>query len=290
MTTITSKHVLVTGGASGLGRGLVMRCAALGATVSLLDVDEAGAVAAAAAAAAQGAGPAAGYACDVGDRDQVAAVAQRVQQAAGPVDILINNAGVVSGRPLLDLTDERIETTFRVNTLGLFWVTRAFLPAMVERGSGHVVVVASAAGLIGSPRQTDYSASKHAAVGFTEALRLELRRSAPTLRTTVVCPYYIDTGMFAGVKTRFPALLPILREEDVVAAIIDAVHFDRPQVQLPWIVRTLPAMRLLPVAVFDRLADFLGLTTAMDEFRGREVVSEPSGRAPASEPSSRASV
>ncbi|MGZ4199377.1 MAG: SDR family oxidoreductase [Thermoleophilia bacterium] len=278
MTTIASKHVLITGGASGLGRGLVMRCAALGATVSVLDLDEAGAVNAAAAAAAQGAGPAAGYACDVGDRDQVAAVAQRVRQAAGPVDILVNNAGVVSGRPLLELSDERIETTFRVNALGPFWVTRAFLPDMVERGSGHIVVVASAAGLIGSPRQTDYSATKHAAVGFTESLRLELRRSAPALRTTVVCPYYIDTGMFAGVKTRFPALLPILREDDVVAAIIAAIQFDRPLVQLPWMVRTLPVMRLLPVPIFDRLAEFFGLTTAMDEFVGRKPAAQPPAR------------
>jgi len=276
VTTIASKHVLVTGGASGLGRGLVLRCAALGATVSVLDVDGAGAESAAAAAAAQGAGPAAGYACDVGDRGQVAAVAERVRQAAGPVDILVNNAGVVSGRALLDLTDEQIERTFRVNTLAHFWVTRAFLSEMIERGSGHIVVVASAAGLIGSPRQTDYSATKHAAVGFTESLRLELRRSAPGLRTTTVCPYYIDTGMFAGVRTRFPRLLPILREDDVVAAIIAAVQFDRPQVELPWMVRTLPVMRLLPVPAFDRLAGLFGLTVAMDEFRGREATAAPS--------------
>ena len=202
-------------------------------------------------------------------------------EAAGPVDILVNNAGVVSGRALLELSDEQIEQTFRVNTLALFWVTRAFLPAMIERACGHIVVVASAAGLIGSPRETDYAASKHAAVGFTESLRLELRRSGPTLRTTTVCPFYIDTGMFAGVKTRFPRLLPILREDDVVEAIIDAVQFDKPMVQLPWMVRALPAMRLLPVSAFDRLAEFFGLTTSMDEFRGREATAAPPARQPA---------
>jgi all-trans-retinol dehydrogenase (NAD+) len=278
VTTIASKHVLVMGGASGLGRGLALRCAALGATVSVLDLNEAGAEEAAATAAAQGAGTAAGYGCDVGDREQVVDVAERVREAAGPVDILVNNAGVVSGRALLELADEQIEQTFRVNTLALFWVTRAFLPAMIERGSGHIVVVASAAGLIGTPRETDYAASKHAAVGFTEALRLELRRSAPALRTTTVCPFYIDTGMFAGVKTRFPRLLPILREDDVVEAIIDAVQFDKPMVQLPWMVRTLPAMRLLPVPAFDRLAELFGLAAAMDEFRGRDTTASPATR------------
>ncbi len=128
---------------------------------------------------------------------------------------------------------------------------------MVAGGSGHIVTVASAAGLMGSPRMTDYSASKFAAVGFNEALRLELKRSAPGVKTTVVCPFYIDTGMFEGVRTRFPLLLPILREEEVVGRVLKAIQHDRPQVVMPWMVRTLPAMRLLPVGAFDRVADFL---------------------------------
>ncbi len=270
MTTIASKHVLVTGGASGLGRGVALRCAAFGAAVSVLDIDEDGAQATAAAAVAAGADRAAGYGCDVGDREQVATVAAQVRAAGGPVDILVNNAGVVSGRRLLDLTDEQIERTLRVNTLALFWATRAFLPDMVARGSGHVVVVASAAGLIGTPCETDYAASKFAAVGFAEALRLELRDQAPGVKVSTICPFYIDTGMFEGVRTRFRHLLPILREDDAIAAIIAAVQRDRAMVQIPWMVRTLPAMRLLPVAAFDRLAAVFGLTTAMDEFRGRE--------------------
>jgi all-trans-retinol dehydrogenase (NAD+) len=269
VTTINNKHVLITGGASGLGRRLVLRCAEMGAAVTILDLDEAGAMAAAAEAAARGAGPARAFACDVGDRVQVAACATDVLAAQGPVDILVNNAGVVSGRPLLELTDEHIERTFRVNTLALFWTTRAFLPAMVARGSGHIVTVASAAGLIGSPRETDYAASKFAAVGFTEALRMELKRSAPGVKTTVVRPFYIDTGMFAGVKTRFPLLLPILKEGDVTERILRAVQHDVAQVDMPWMVRTLPLMRLLPVRAFDGLADFFGITMAMDEFTGR---------------------
>ena len=162
----------------------------------------------AAEAAEYGASGAQAFACDVSDREQVYARADEVRAAAGDVDVLVNNAGVVSGRPLLELSDEAIERTFGVNTLALFWTTRAFLPAMKARGSGHVVTVASAAGLIGTARETDYAASKFAAVGFNEALRQELRRGASGVRTTVVCPYYIDTGMFKGVKTRFPFLLP----------------------------------------------------------------------------------
>jgi len=270
VTTINNKHVLITGGASGIGRRLVLRCAEMGAAVSILDLDEAGAKTAAAEAAARGAGPVCAFACDVGDREQVSACAADVLASQGPVDILVNNAGVVSGRPLLELSDEHIERTFRVNALALFWTTRAFLPAMVARGSGHIVNVASAAGLVGSPRETDYAASKFAAVGFNEALRLELKRSAPGVKTTVVRPFYIDTGMFAGVKTRFPLLLPILKEDDVTERILRAIQHDTAQVDMPWMVRTLPLMRLLPVWAFDGLADFFGITAAMDEFTGRE--------------------
>ena len=268
MTTISNKHVLITGGASGLGRLLALRCAELGATVTIWDLDAAGAQAVVAEARAGG-GTIRAFACDVGDRELVYARADEVRTAAGPVDILVNNAGIVSGKPLLELPDERIELAFKVNALALFWTTKAFLPGMIDRGSGHVVTVASAAGLIGSPRETDYAASKFAAVGFNEALRLELKRSAPGIRTTVVCPFYIDTGMFAGVKTRFPRLLPILKEAVVTERILRGIQHDRAQVLMPFMVRTLPAMRLLPVWAFDRLADFFGVTAAMDEFTGR---------------------
>ena len=269
MTAVHNKHVLITGGASGIGRLLVLGCASLGATVTVWDLDADGAEGVALEAAAAGASGAHAFACDVSDREQVYACADEVRAAAGDVDVLVNNAGVVGGRPLLELSDECIENTFAVNTLALFWTTKAFLPAMKARGSGHVVTVASAAGLIGTARETDYAASKFAAVGFNESLRQELRRSGCGVRTTAVCPYYIDTGMFKGVKTRFPLLLPVLKEQDVADRVLKAIQHDQPLVQMPFMVSTLPALRLLPVWAFDQLADFFGLNNAMDAFTGR---------------------
>ena len=269
MTAIHNKHVLVTGGASGIGRLLVLGCARLGATVTIWDLDAAGAENVALEAAELGAAGARAFVCDVSDREQVYARADEVRAAAGDVDVLVNNAGIVSGRPLLELPDERIEKTFGVNTLALFWTAKAFLPRMKARGSGHIVTVASAAGLIGTARETDYAASKFAAVGFNEALRQELRRSDSGVHTTVVCPYYIDTGMFKGVKTRFPLLLPVLKEQDVADRVLKAIQHDHPVVQMPFMVSTLPAMRLLPVWAFDQLTDLFGLNNAMDAFTGR---------------------
>ena len=155
MTTISSKHVLITGSASGIGRRLAEKMAAMGAHVSMWDMDEA-CLAGAAAGICAGGGLVREYCCDVSDRDAVDRLAAQTMAEGGPVDIVVNSAGVVSGRPLLELTPEQIERTMKVNVLALFWVTRAFLPSMIERGSGHIVTVASAAGLIGVPRLTDY--------------------------------------------------------------------------------------------------------------------------------------
>jgi all-trans-retinol dehydrogenase (NAD+) len=186
------------------------------------------------------------------------------------VDIVVNSAGVVSGKPILELTDEQIERTFDVNTLALYWTCKAFLPGMVERRRGHLVTIASASGLIGVAKLADYSASKWAAIGFDESLRVELKKLAPQVRTTVVCPYYVNTGMFTGVKSRFSWMMPILEEAHVVRRIVEAIERDRRRVVMPWPVFLLPLMRLLPIPLFDALANFLGVNVSMDEFVGRQ--------------------
>jgi all-trans-retinol dehydrogenase (NAD+) len=269
MTEIAGTHVLVTGGASGIGRLVAQRMAALGGRVSVWDIRPEALDAVVAELEKAGPEPARGFVCDVSRRAEVYRVAGETVAAGGPVDVLVNNAGVVSGRPLLELPDEKIEATFAINALSLFWTTKAFLPAMVERGRGHLVTIASASALIGVAKLSDYAASKWAAMGFDESLRAELRKTAPALRTTVVCPYYIDTGMFRGVKSRFPRLLPILREDDVAARIVRAVQRDQRQLILPPLVRLLPVMRVLPVGAFDWIARFLGVNASMDEFEGR---------------------
>ncbi len=254
-------RVLVTGAGSGLGRRLALQAAGRGARVLAWDLDRE----AAAETARQAGAGATSARVDVTDAAAVAVAAAD----AGDVDVLVNCAGVVTGKPLLEATEEGIRRTFEVNTLAMYWTTRAFLPGMVARGRGSLVTIASAAGLVGVARQTDYAASKWAAVGFTESLRAELRGSG--VHTVLVAPYYIDTGMFAGVRTRFPLLLPILKEAEVAAKVLDAIARDRRQLILPPLVRVVPALRVLPGRAFDALVDLFGINHTMDHFRGRQV-------------------
>ena len=156
-----------------------------------------------------------------------------------------------------------------MNTLALFWTVRAFLPSMLERDSGHLVTVASAAGIAGTAKLTDYCSSKFAAVGFDESLRLELKQQASNVVTTVVCPFYADTGMFDGVKTRFSWLLPILKPDDVARRTVRAIQRNRRRLVMPWFVYTSWPSRLLPVSWFDALMAFFGVSHSMDEFRHR---------------------
>jgi all-trans-retinol dehydrogenase (NAD+) len=267
MSELRDRNVLVTGAASGLGRLVAERMAARGARLILWDVNQAALTAIAGDLASQAAVDI--QVCNLADRAAIRRAADEVLARHGHVDVLVNNAGVVSGKPLLEIADEAIERTFAVNTLALFWTTRAFLPAMVARNSGHIVTVASAGGLVGTARLTDYCASKFAAVGFDESLRLELARLELAIRTTVVCPFYVSTGMFAGVKTRFPALLPILEPAYVADRIVDAIRRDRRRVILPRFTYSVFPARLLPIPAFDRVMRFFGISRSMDEFTGR---------------------
>lgn len=268
MTHFRDAHVLVTGAASGIGRLMALGAAARGARLTLWDRDGAGLAAVAKEIEAAG-GTVATAVVDLTDRPDIQAEAGRTLDSRGRVDILINNAGIVSGKPLLECSDEAIERTFQVNTLAHFWTVRAFLPAMLEAGKGHIVTVASAAGLAGTSRLVDYSASKFAAVGFDESLRMELRRLGSPVQTTVVCPFFINTGMFEGVKTRFPWLLPILKPDYVTRRILSAIEGNRRRLVMPRFVLTVPVVRILPPALFDAVLGFFGVNRSMDEFVGR---------------------
>ncbi|KHJ92694.1 hypothetical protein OESDEN_07414 [Oesophagostomum dentatum] len=139
-----------------------------------------------------------------------------------------------SGKKLFECPDNLMELTMAVNTISHFYTTKAFLPAMMEENHGHIVTIASMAGKMGASGLVDYCASKHGAVGFHESLTTELihlRKNG--IKTTVVCPYYVDTPMLNGATINTSQALPILKSQDVVDNIMDAVLTNRTMVLMP---------------------------------------------------------
>jgi all-trans-retinol dehydrogenase (NAD+) len=269
MKGIVGKLVLITGGGSGIGRLMALDFAERGARVAIWDLNREAVEAVETEAREKGVFIK-GTICDVSDRNAVYRQAESLKAELGPVDVLVNNAGVVSGLPFLETPDEKIVKTMEINTFSLFWTCKAFLPGMIERNSGHLVTISSAAGLIGTIGLADYSASKFAAFGFDDAVRMELRRLKSGVKTTVVCPFFIDTGMFRGVKTRFPLILPILKSSDAARRIVKAVLRDKPRLIMPRVIHLIFFLRLCHTWFFDLMADFLGINHAMDDFKGRK--------------------
>lgn len=270
MSKITNRNVLITGGASGIGKRMGKRFLEEGArNVIIWDVNEDTLYETAAEWQRQGFANVLAYAVDVTDTENVNDTALDVLEEVGGVDILVNNAGVVVGKNFEDHTERDIEITLDVNAGAVMQVTRAFLPGMIRRGRGHIVNIASAAGLIPNPKMSVYAGSKWAVVGWSESLRLELEAKYHHLNVTTVTPGYIDTGMFEGVTS--PLLMPMLKPEEIVSKIIKAVKANQILVRAPWSVYLAPFLKgLLPTRVFDVVVgDWLGVYESMATFSGK---------------------
>lgn len=185
-------------------------------------------------------------------------------------DLLINCAGIVTGKMFHEYTFTEINNTIQINTTGSMWVTRAFINQMIARGSGRVVNIASASGYIGNPRMSVYAASKWAVIGWSESLRLEMEKLKTGVGVTVVIPSYIKTGMFEGVKA--PLLVPLLDTEDIVERMLSGIAKRKRSIQAPLMVRFVPLIKaILPYRIFDWVAgNLLGVYKSMDSFEGRE--------------------
>ncbi len=267
MRDLNGKRVLITGGASGIGLALGRRFAREGAAVVVTDLN-AGALEGAVREVSAAGRPATGLRLDVTDRDDIERVRAEVL-AAGPLDVLVNNAGVVFGGPFGEVPLERHLLTYRVNVLGVLGMTHAFLPALLERPEAHLVNVASASGYIGLPYGTTYASSKWAVIGLTESLRLELRdQGRRHVGVTTVCPSYVATGLFDGVRPPFTTRL--LTADRVADLTVRAVRAGKRTVLAPWLVKVTPMLKgLLPEPLFYTVAGLLGATSGMTTWKGR---------------------
>ena len=270
MSSFKNKIVLITGGASGIGYLMGEKSLQRDARRLIIwDVNEDKLLDAAKRIAKQG------YSVetdvvDVSDPVQVQRSAKKVLDEHGSIDLLFNNAGIVVGKKFVDHSMEHIKKTMDVNSLGLMYVARAFLPAMIENGYGYIINIASAAGLTPNPGMTVYAGSKWAAVGWSESLNLELRKNGDPVKVLTVMPSYINTGMFAGVSA--PLLMPLLDPDDISTKILDAVEREKERLREPFMVKLTPFIKgILPAKIYDFVAGkIFGVYDSMNTFIGRK--------------------
>lgn len=244
MPDLAGRVVAITGGARGIGLATARAFAAAGARVALGDVD----ASLAGVAAASLGGLAAPL--DVRDPASFAACLKAVEAELGPLDVLVNNAGVAPAGQFTDLDQALIDVQVDVNLRGVLHGMRLALPGMVARQRGHVVNVASLAGRVPLPGAAVYTATKHAVVGLTEAVRVELRGTG--VRLTAVLPTFATTELVAGLPLRG---VPVVSADRIAGAIVRAVRRGGPPVvAVPRWMGALPRLTALaPYRVVDAL-------------------------------------
>jgi short-subunit dehydrogenase len=226
---LTEAVVLITGGGRGIGRATGAAFAAEGATVCLADIDLSVAEQAAYDLRSEPLHDVYAFGVDVTSRRSFAHCVDEVLTRFGRIDVLVNNAGVMPLGAFLAEPDALSETTLDVNVWGPIHGMRLVLPDMVERGSGHIVNVASMAGKVPVPGMAVYNASKFAAVGLSRSVRAEFAGSGVSV--TAVLPSAVRTGLASGVP--LGRGMPTVDPDDVAAAIVASVRHRRAEVTVP---------------------------------------------------------
>lgn len=268
MTDLVDKWVLITGAARGMGRRMAEKFGEEGAKIAAVDLDE------------EKLNETAEelrwddiriepFVCDLSEKDNVDSLRDEVHDEIGKIDLIVNNAGVVQGGKYEEITDEEDELTLDVNIQAVHWVTKKFLPDLKDSEDSHIVQMASAAGMIGVPKQVVYSASKWFVIGFSRALRQELLSyDQDHVGMTIVSPSLVDTGMFEGAEP--PMLMPILQPDYMADQIVNGVKNDKLFVREPFLVKLLPFMKgVLPIGIVDFVLDKMGARDLMNHWTGR---------------------
>lgn len=266
---INNHNVLITGGASGIGKIMGRIALEKGAKcVIIWDINEKN-IATTVEEFSQ-IGKVKGYRVDVGNIEAIRNAYATVTKECGDIDILINNAGIITGNKTFDQVDiSEIDRTMLINAIAPMYVAREILPDMLRRGVGHICNITSAGGMLGNPRMAVYGASKWAAIGWSDSVRIELQEQKSPVRVTTVTPYYINTGMFNGVKS---PIIPILNPENTAKKIIRAVEKNRIFRGIPFGLHFIRFWQfILPIPVFDFFfGKVFGIYHTMDNFVGRK--------------------
>lgn len=230
MKTLEGKVVLITGASRGLGVDMAQEFAARRSRLALaarsadelekvrVDIESMGAEAVA-------------IPTDVAELGSLRNLVSLTEDSLGPVDVLVNNAGVESVCDFEQMPLDEIEKIISINVTGLIWLTRLVVPSMIARRQGHIVNVASMAGLVPVPHNSVYSSSKHAVVGISRSLRLELADHG--VGVSVVAPGFVSgSGMFTQWGRKAPSAAGTSTPKEVATSVIKAVLEDRPEVKV----------------------------------------------------------
>jgi len=257
----TEEVVLVTGGGSGLGLLIAEVYGMRGVTVAVLDTN----------VTEEGENEARNvyfYRCDVGDLAAVEAVKTRVEEELGTVTVLINNAAVVHGKPLLNLSAEEVERSFRTNIMAHYNTLRSFLPGMIKEGKGTVVTVSSVLATLPPKMCSLYAPTKAAATALHHALTAELEEY-PFIKTLLVTPGQMSTPLFNGVRTPSSFFAPELEPVDVAKEVIAAIDQGRGgELAMPLFSRWAAVYWVLPASLRKLLRTWSGIDKAMGGFKG----------------------
>ena len=265
---ISGKTVLITGGCSGIGKIMARRCLEKGAAqVIIWDINESAIAATVQELSAKGAIK--GFRADISDPASIDEATRATLAACPDVDILINNAGIITNnKTFAEQTDADINRTFDINTKGAMFVTLRFIGRMKERGTGHICNITSSAGMLALPKMSLYAASKWAAIGWSESLRIELEREKSPVKLTTIAPYFINTGMFDGIRSFFRILPP----EEVARKSLRAIELDLGYRGINFPEHFIRLMQgIFPHSWFNFVfGDICGLYTVMNHFTGRK--------------------
>jgi NAD(P)-dependent dehydrogenase (short-subunit alcohol dehydrogenase family) len=244
---LTQQVAVITGGARGIGAKIAATLVAQGVRVAICDID-----ADVAERTAKDLGAdAAAYGLDVTDHRAFTAFLDTVERDLGPIDVLVNNAGIMPLSMLEDEDDAITQRQLAINLGAVIHGSREAIRRMKPRGTGHIVNIASVAGKIGTPGAATYCATKHGVVGLCEAIYYELRGSG--VEVTCVMPSITNTELATGLGTS--RLTPTVEAQDVADVVLHALQYPHLEAFVPRnLIASNKVMRLFPRAVLDRIA------------------------------------
>ncbi|KIL44281.1 SDR family NAD(P)-dependent oxidoreductase [Jeotgalibacillus soli] len=233
---LTGKIILITGASSGLGGEIAKQCAMRGASVILVGRNEERLEDVAKQCRAFHGEKVWTYVRDLSQVEEIPVLIQQIEKESGGVDVLINNAGFGLFETLVNTPPSVTKEMFQVNVLALIALTQAVLPTMKQRGGGHIVNVASQAGKLATPKSSIYAATKHAVIGFSNSLRMEV--ASDRIAVTTINPGPINTSFFdqadqSGTYARSIQRM-MLNPEKVAEKTVDILFTNRREVNLPW--------------------------------------------------------